>query len=393
MRIVSAAITGFRNLQEETFEFSPRVNIILGRNGMGKTNLFEALNFFALGRSHQGSKNDEMVAFESDSLHVRLEVEEDSGHIIRYEYGLDRSGGRRFKVDGEPVSRRADLVGKLATVFFNPDSIALVRGGPQNRRQFADQGQAEIDPIYLASLSAFNRTLKQKSGLLRHMRKGLVNQRKGREELHVWNMELATHAAVICQGRQEYALLVSPFAQNCHQQLTEIDSLFEFVYHPNLKTAQNCLLNAPEKQLNKSEIEAEILSEFDYIMGDEIQRGRPLAGPQLDDFEVRFAGLDLRVYGSQGETRTAAVSLILARGDVLFKRRQIRPVLFFDDIFSELDRERSRRLQEMASRLHQVFIATARRDDVEGWNPDQLKAWQVTHGCFTESILAPKDSQ
>ena len=387
MRIVSAAVTGFRNLEEDTFEFSPRVNFVLGRNGMGKTNLFEALNFFALGRSHQGSKAEEMVAFGGETLHVSLEVEEDSGSIIRCEFGLDRSGGRRLRVDGEPVTRKADLVGKLVTVFFNPDSIVLVRGGPSHRRQFVDQGQAEVDPIYLASLSAFNRTLKQKSGLLRDMRKGLINGNKGREELKAWNKELAVHAAVICLGRQDYAQLISPFAHVCHQELTENDAPFEFVYQPNLKTVQNHLSEALEKQLKKSEIEAEILSEFDYIMGEEIQRGRPLVGPQLDDFEVRSASLDLRIFGSQGETRTAAVSLILARGDVLFQRRKIRPVLFFDDIFSELDRQRSRRLQDMASRLHQVFIATARKDDVEGWNPDLLKAWQVSDGCFTNITL------
>ena len=382
MRIVSAAISGFRNLQEDTFEFSPRVNFVLGRNGMGKTNLFEALNFFALGRSHQGSKSDEMIAFGSETLHVRLEVEEDSGHTIRCEYGLDGSGGRRFRVDGEPVSRRADLVGLLATVFFNPDSIVLVRGGPQNRRQFVDQGQAETDPIYLASLSAFTRALKQKSGLLRDMKKGFVNHQKGREELQAWNKELANHAAVICLGRMDYAQHLSPFAQKCHRQLTENGSLFEFVYQPNLKTAQNLLPGDPEKQLKKSEIEAEILSEFDYIAGDETQRGRPLAGPQLDDFEVRSAGLDLRIYGSQGETRTAAVSLILARGDVLFQRCKIRPVLFFDDIFSELDKDRSRKLQDMTAHSHQVFIATARAEDVSGWEPQHAARWTVCDGMI-----------
>ena len=147
---------------------------------------------------------------------------------------------------------------------------------------------------------------------------------------------------------------------------------------------QNIISEDPKKLCNKVQIEAEISSELNYIIQDEIQRGRPLLGPQLDDFEVRLSGLDLRVYGSQGETRTAAVSLILARGDVLFERRKIRPVLFFDDIFSELDRDRSRRLQKMASRLHQVFIATARPDDVEGWNPDQMKLWRVTDGSISE---------
>ena len=134
----------------------------------------------------------------------------------------------------------------------------------------------------------------------------------------------------------------------------------------------------------KDQLEAEIFDEIDYIVGLEMQRGRPLKGPQLDDFEVSASGLDLRVYGSQGETRTAAISLILARSDVLFARRQVRPVLFFDDIFSELDRERTRRLQEMAARLHQVFIATARRDDVTGWRPAEMKVWQVVSGVLSE---------
>ncbi len=390
MRIVSAAVSGFRNLQDTTFEFSPRVNLVLGRNGMGKTNLFEALNYFALGRSHQGSKNEQMIFFGGETLHVRLEVEEETGNIIQCEFGLDRNGGRRLRVDGEPISRRADLVGKLSTVFFNPDSITLVRGGPQTRRQFADQGQAEVDSLYLTGLINFTRTLKQKSGLLRDMKKGLVNHKKGRDELQAWNKELANYSAIICLGRQKYSTLISPFANDCHQQLTENESLFELLYHPNLKTFQENPKKDQKKQLNKDEIEAEISLEFDYIMGDEIQRGRPLAGPQLDDFEVRLNGLDLRIYGSQGETRTAAVSLILARGDVLFKQRKIRPVLFFDDIFSELDPDRSRRLQEMASQLHQVFIATARQNDVEGWNPDQLKAWNVSEGCFSNIILAPQ---
>ena len=120
-------------------------------------------------------------------------------------------------------------------------------------------------------------------------------------------------------------------------------------------------------------------------MDSEMRRGRPRAGPQLDDFEVLLDGVDLRVYGSQGETRSAAIAMILARSDVLFEKRKTRPVLFFDDIFSELDRDRTHRLQELSSRDHQVFVATARRDDVAGWSPDEMKAWNVHEGGITEA--------
>jgi DNA replication and repair protein RecF len=130
---------------------------------------------------------------------------------------------------------------------------------------------------------------------------------------------------------------------------------------------------------------ADIFAEIDYIVDSEMKRGRPLLGPQLDDFEVTLDGVDLRVYGSQGETRSAAIAMILARSDVLFRKRNIRPVLFFDDIFSELDRYRTRRLQELSSRDHQVFVATARQDDVAGWSPDVMKAWNVQEGGITEA--------
>ena len=328
------------------------------------------------------------MGFDADSLHVGLEVEEESGTRLSCEFGLDRAGGRRFRLDGESVRRRADLVGRLATVFFNPDSIQLVRGAPQQRRNFVDQGMSEVDPLYLAALTDYQRALKQKNSLLRDLKTGRLNPGQVREELQAWNRELAAQATVICLGRLEYARQLTPPAGQCHGTLTGDGQNLDFLYRPQLETMQKYMTyeTGREEQIppEKDQLEAEIFDEIDYIVGLEMQRGRPLKGPQLDDFEVSASGLDLRVYGSQGETRTAAISLILARSDVLFARRQVRPVLFFDDIFSELDRERTRRLQEMAARLHQVFIATARRDDVTGWRPAEMKVWQVVSGVLSE---------
>ncbi len=383
MRILTATVSGFRNLAEDTFTFSPHVNLLLGRNGEGKTNLLESLNYFALGRSHRGGRSDELIGFAEQALHVRLEVEEESGAVVTCEYGLDRGGGRRLRVDGEPVSRRADLVGRLVTVFFNPDSIGLVRGAPQGRRQFADQGWVEVDPVLLPHLTAFQRALKQKTGLLRDLKRGYGNGGGTRRELVAWNRELAAHAAHVCLGRARYARLLTPFFHDNHKQLTDNELEIEFAYRPRLESVERFCRETAEIPRENSQLEAEIFDELDYIVESEIRRGRPLIGPQSDDFSIRLDGVDLRVFGSQGETRTAAIAMILARSDVLFGQRQVRPVLFFDDIFSELDRERTRRLQEMAAAQHQVFIATARRDDVEAWRPAGLKAWTVHSGAFT----------
>ena len=177
---------------------------------------------------------------------------------------------------------------------------------------------------------------------------------------------------------------MTPFSNESHKSLTDNDLQLDFSYAPRLESVSKAISEAAENPISKDDLEREILAELDYIMDSEIRRGRPLIGPQLDDFKVVLEGVDLRVYGSQGETRTAAIAMILARSDVLFQKRQIRPVLFFDDIFSELDRERTRRLQEMASHLHQVFIATARRDDIADWQPEHMKTWQVNDGEFSE---------
>ena len=392
MRILSATVRGFRNLQESNFSFSPRVNLVLGRNGEGKTNLLEALNYYALGRSHRAARIDELIGFDTDAAFVQLEIEAGDGQTLRCEYGFERGRGHRFFLDGDVVGRRADLVGILNTVYFDPESIRLVRGEPARRRHFVDQGVAETDPLYLTHLMAFGRTLKQKNGLLRDLKRGFADWSTARDELRAWNRELAQYTVEICRGRDDYARRLTPAGDASHRALTGEVYGLEFAYRPALETVAEILAqdagSSPEKsplqKCEKAQLEADILQEIDYIMESEIKRGRTLVGPQFDDFEVRQDGLDLRAFGSQGESRAAAISLILARSDVLHQKRQIRPVIFFDDIFSELDSERGHRLQAMASGLHQVFIATARPGDVAGWDPPEMKTWSVQAGRFTE---------
>ncbi len=383
MHIRSASCSGFRNLTACSLEFSPRVNLVLGRNGEGKTNLLEALNYFSLGRSHRGCRNEDLVAFDRDDLHVRLEVARKRGEDFTCEFGLSRRGERRLRIDGELVLRRTDLVGRLATVFFNPETTRLVRGGPRYRRQYLDQGRSEIDKVFLGELTALQRALRQKATLLRDLRRGAAHHETTRRELVAWNRELARSAAVVCLGRRQETELLNSFVRHNHNTLINKDLDFRMIYLPRFESVKNLTAAAGEDPNSQKQLTEEITGELDYIMEQEIRRGRPLIGPQFDDLEVRCEGVDLRQFGSQGETRSAAIAMTLARSDVLFATQGIRPVIFFDDIFSELDRERARRLQEMAASLHQVFIATARPEDVEGWQPADLRRWRVRAGDVT----------
>jgi DNA replication and repair protein RecF len=383
--IKSAEVQGYRNLKSDAFTFSPRVNIVLGRNGEGKTNFLEALNYFALGRSHRSTRSHHLIGFDKEALHVHLALEEESGDETSCEFGLDRSGERRFRLDGDIVKRRSDLVGKLVTVFFSPDSIQLVRGGPLKRRHFIDQGMSEIDPLLLPALTGLARVLKQKNHLLRSMKKRAISQDKGIRELKAWNKEMAVHATEVCLARMAYVQLLEPNADKRHEVLSDQNIKLQITYRPSLESVVSVLEKNPSNPPKKGDLEEEIFQEIDYISTDEIRRGKPLIGPQFDDFEIRHNNLDLRVFGSQGESRSAAIAMILARSDVLFEKRQVRPVIFFDDIFSELDRERTQRLQTMAAEMHQVFVATARAEDIEGWKPEQLKVWEVESGTLRRS--------
>lgn len=377
MRIGGARLTGFRNLADVDLTFSPGVNVLVGHNGQGKSNLLEALDFPALGRSRRGARGEELIAFGRDHLHVALDIADTGdGRDRLCEYALDRAGNRRFKLDGQPLARRADLMGQLATVFFHPESLDLVRGEPELRRRHVDQGLAVVDAVYLGHLAACQRALRQKTSLLRDAQRGLRDGRQAQDEVAAWNLELARHAAPLCRARLAYAAALGPAARSIYAELADEPGGLEIAYRPSLAS---CRENVVSEQLAR-----DILGEFYYIGENEFRRGRPLIGPQRDDFEIKLDGRDLKAFGSQGETRTAAVSMILAQSEVVFQQRGSRPVLFLDDIFSELDPQRTGRLQERCARDHQVFVATARPEDVGGWHPDALRSWRVDAGVLTE---------
>ena len=355
MRLLEAALEDFRNFGAARLAFSPGVNVFLGGNGQGKSNLLEALNYVALGRSHRGARDEDLVRFGAAGAHLHLTTADETGSRITFECGIARGGERRLRLDGEPVERRADLV---------------------DRRRFADQGLSTLDRAYLEHLQAYHRALRQKASLLRDQRwPGGRPAGRVLDELDAWNRELATHAAPLCAGRAAYASRLEPLAAAAYAELDPESPPLSVGYRPSLAA---CRAGPEEAELGR-----EIRAEFDYIGEKEMRRGRPLAGPHLDDFEILLGGVSLRGFGSQGETRSAALALKLAHGELIFQQRHVRPVLFFDDVFSELDKGRARRLQEKCAAAHQLLIATARADDVAGWRPAELSAWMITAGRLT----------
>lgn len=374
MRLLEAGVDDFRNLAATRLVFSPGVNVFLGANGQGKSNLLEALDYVSLGRSHRGARDDDLLRFGAAGARISLALEEDSGTRRVFTCALGRGGERRLQFDGVAIERRADLVGQVATVLFDPATVSLATDGPEPRRRFADQAISSLDRSYLEHLQAYHRALRQKASLLRDLRRdGARVAAIAREELGAWNRELARHAAPLCATRAIWARRLGPLVATAYAELDPASAPLVFRYRPRLATCRG-------DDGEKSDLAREILAEIDYIGEDEIRRGRPLAGPHLDDFELLLGGVSLRGFGSRGEMRSAALALKLAHGELIFQQRHVRPILFFDDVFSELDKGRARRLQERCAADHQLMIATARADDVAGWRPVDLRTWEINAG-------------
>jgi len=371
MRLLSAEIENFRNIGQARLLFAPGVNVFLGGNGQGKSNILEALHFPVLGRSHRGARDEELVRFGAPWTRVILSAVE-GGAETTWEYAIERGGSRRLRLNGQPVRRRAELLGRLVTVVFDPLAVAIVAGPPEGRRRFLDQGVALLEPQYLEHLLAYQRGLRQKARLLVELKRGARGTGGGRPELEAWNRELAGHAAALCESRGRHVRDLGPPAAAAYRETACASDDLIISYEPNLSSCQG--------GKSGEDLQREILAEFGYILPDEMKRGRPLTGPHLDDADVLLRGSSLRTYGSQGETRSAAIALKLAQGEVLFRRSGVRPILFFDDIFSELDRDRARHLQERCAVEHQMLIATARTDDIAGWSPAAMRIWTVRAG-------------
>lgn len=365
MILTKVKLLNFRNLEKIELDVSARINIFLGRNGQGKTNLLEGLTTLALGRPHRGGRDRDLIRFGADHLHIAVEGRSAQSDAFRLEMASTQEGRKRIKVDGQPVSRRADLVGRLSVVLFDPEEVDLTKGSPEHRRRFLDYTLSIVSKRYFRHLLAYRRAVAQKNRLLKQ--RHLVPA----QELDVWDEELVRNGSPLMVAREEILPGLEAAAQESHAALAPDGGNLALRIVSKVKGDRRSETEAQEEL-------ARALSE-----GRELERrvGHCLHGPHRDRLEVDLRGRAVRQFGSQGELRSASIALKLAQAEMIYQRTRERPVVFLDDIFSELDRRRSMALQDRLHREHQLFIATARADDVMGMEDwTDLQAWFVEGG-------------
>lgn len=375
MIVKSMELSSFRNYETLHTEFAPDINVICGENAQGKTNLLEAVAYLSGCRSHRTRRDGELIAFGAGEAAVRAAVES-RGREFMIEIKLCRAGRRKLTVNGVTKKSAADLSGILHTVLFCPEDLNLIKEGGSARRRFLDRSICQLRPRYAAALAEYVRLYEHKTRILRDwtQKPALL------DTLDDFNERMARAGAVLIHYRAYYIRRLAYFAARIHrdfsggrEELTLNYETVKTVTDPFAPTAALFLqLTEHQRTHKKAELDSRIC----------------LSGPHKDDLTVKIDGQLARQFASQGQTRTAALSLKLAEREIHFEDTEQWPVLLLDDVLSELDDRR----QEFILRHiggGQVFITCCEAERLHGL--EEGKYFQIYKGSVLDQKLLGSD--
>lgn len=365
MNLESLYLRHFRNYREAQFRFDPGVNLIVGDNAQGKTNLLEAICYLGSGKSFRAQKTAEMVFFHADFAELSGEVfAQERQQSLRF---LLFSGSRPRQMfrNGSRKKSLEEISGVLPTVLFCPEDLLVLKAGAAQRRRFGDSVLCQLRPNYDGALTEYNRILDQKSRIL----KDRVQNPALLDVLPEFNLRLCQVGALLISYRARFYEALGKAAAAYHCQFSSGCEAFSLQYK-TVSTVSDPM--APVSVLTEN-----LLEHLQRHQQAELESAQCLTGPHKDDFSVSLSGVDLKTYGSQGQTRTAAISLKLAQRTLMGREFGEEPVLLLDDVLSELDPARQDFVLNQIS-SGQVFITCC--------EPGRLtklgKTMEISHGAL-----------
>ncbi len=337
MKIKKLFLQNFRNYENENFTFSEGLNVLFGKNGQGKTNCAEAVFYLCTGASLRIRHDKQLIRIGAESARIVAEAENRYG-TVTIEADIYENK-REIRVNGSKIAKNADLMGHINSVFFSPGELRLIQDGPDERRRFMNISISQTSAAYYTALLRYNKILDQRNTLLKNHDVSLVL-----DTLPIWDEQLCKYAAVIVEKRAEFLDKLAPHAKEFHSFLTD---------------GKEELAIKPEWKYDGGEEVAKALQrrlENNYER--DLRLGFTTVGPHRDDLDVLINGADAKAYASQGQTRTAALALKLAEVQIFKILSGEYPILVLDDVMSELDLPRRKKLLKCIEGMQTILTCT-----------------------------------
>ena len=338
MRIKNLKLKNFRNYVDESVNFSEGLNVLFGRNAQGKTNCAEAVFYLCTGSSLRIRHDRQLILHGESCATIRAEAESRFGGVTLEADIYENK--RELRVNGTRIARAVDFLGNMNCVFFSPGELRLIQDGPDERRRFLNLSISQTSRAYCTALNRFQKILDQRNNLLKENDASLIL-----ETLPVWDEQLSVYAARVVRYRQEFLSRLSPLAQEAHAFLTDGGEKLELVSEHAYPAEEGAIREKLLRELTNS-YERDMRLRFTTV------------GPHRDDVKVLIDGQDARGYASQGQTRTAALSMKLAEVQIFKELTGEAPVLILDDVMSELDLPRRKKLVERVKGLQCILTCT-----------------------------------
>ncbi|UQS82127.1 DNA replication/repair protein RecF [Bombilactobacillus folatiphilus] len=365
MRLQEIELRNFRNYEHLNLKFDPALNVFLGENAQGKTNLLEAIYVLALVRSHRTNSNQELIRWGSDFAKLQTVVQKNTGRMT-----LDlvlSTAGKKAALNHLEKKRLSQYVGQLNVVLFAPEDLKLVKGAPSVRRRFLDMELGQINANYLTNNSKYRQVLKQRNNYLKQLRSKKVHDLV---YLDVISDQLAGFGAELIAARFAFLRQLQTYLTNIHNQLTQKQEQLQLEYQAaGIDPTQNV-----------EKLYQELLNQLKKVQARDLALGSTSIGPHHDDFRFMVNGNDLQKFGSQGQQRSAVLSLKLAEIELFHEQVGDYPILLLDDVLSELDQNRQTQLLKAIQNRIQTFITTTSLDGVKLAEMPQPKIFQIKAG-------------
>ncbi len=335
MQIKTLNLTNYRNYESLSLDLAGDVNIIIGENAKGKTNILESIYMAATSKSNRLSSDKEIVKMGEDFSIISVDyTRDDIAHNTSLK--LNRIGKKELAIDGEKKKKISSLLGNIFVVFFSPDDLEIVKGAPSIRRRFLDIEICQIDKMYLKNLSSYQKVLKERNMLLK-------NRDVNRDLIRVYDEQLVKYGSDIIKSREDFLKDLAETYSNLHFKISGKKEEARIVYKKNIE-------------------EDEFLSSLNENFYLDKERKNTSVGPHKDDFSFISNGINLRNFGSRGQLRTAVLSLKLAEIEEIKKRVGVFPVLLLDDVLSELDENRQYFLIDQLKEIQTIITGTGVED-------------------------------